>query len=143
MTTPTTATSDDSADLDLSSFKDELAKIRQETEEMQQRLQEQFQTALKDLELRLEQRTQSLVSTMGQTITQAVDHMNQQTARSKEQLASFLTSFQAQADRMTNQMDRMLTRTSDSFTTSPEGTPVRRNPNSHAPQCCPRHVGHV
>jgi hypothetical protein len=127
MTTPTTDTSDASADLDLSSFTDELAKVRQENADMQQRLQEQFQTALRDLEIRMEQRTQSLVSTMGDTITQAVEHMNQQTARSDERLATFLSSFQAQADRISDQMDRMMSRPSEPPTTSPPSTPLRRN----------------
>jgi hypothetical protein len=75
----------------------------------------------------MEQRTQSLVSTMGQTITQAVEHMNQQTARSDERLESFLTSFQAQADRMTAQMNRMISRNSDQQPISPTSTPVRHN----------------
>jgi HD-GYP domain-containing protein (c-di-GMP phosphodiesterase class II) len=139
-TTPTTDTSESSADLDLSSFTDELAKIRQENEDMQQRLQAQFQTAIRDLEIRMEQRTQSLVSTMGQTITQAVEHMNQQTARSDERLESFLTSFQAQADRMTAQMDRMMSRTSDHPPTSPNSTPLHRNRRRlESPLALPRH----
>jgi hypothetical protein len=140
MTTPTTDTSEASTDLDLSSFMDELAKIRQENEDMQQRLQTHFQTAIRDLEIRMEQRTQSMVSTMGQTITQAVEHMNQQTARSDERLASFLSSFQAQADRMTAQMDRMMSRPSETPNTSPNSTPLRRNRRrTDSPLALPRH----
>jgi hypothetical protein len=107
-TLTTTDTSETSSDNDLSSFTDEIAKIRRENEEMQRNLQAQFQSAIQELELCMEQRTQNIVSSMGQTIQQAVDHMNMQTARSDERLTSFLSSFQAQADQMTNQMDRML-----------------------------------
>jgi hypothetical protein len=120
-TSATTDTSYTSSDVDLSTFTDELAKIRKENEEMQKTLQAQLQSALQELELRMEQRTQSIVSTMGQTIQQAVEHMNLQTTRSDEKLSTFLQSFQAQADRMTAQMDRMLR-----DNTSPDGTPVRR-----------------
>jgi ElaB/YqjD/DUF883 family membrane-anchored ribosome-binding protein len=123
-TITTTGTSDSSTDVDLSTFTDELAKIRQESEDMQKKLQEQFQAALHDLEIRMEQRTQNLVSTMGQTLTQAIDHMNNQTAKSEERMSSFLTSFQAQADRMTAQMDRMMNPSASP--SSPDGTPIRR-----------------
>jgi hypothetical protein len=92
---------------------------------MQNTLQTQFQSAMQALEIRMEQRTQDFVSSMGQTINQAVDHMNTQTARSDERLGTFLGSFQPQADRMTAQIDRMTQGPDMATNTLPDGTPVR------------------
>jgi flagellar biosynthesis/type III secretory pathway chaperone len=132
-TTTTTDPNESWMDLDIDKLEQRqneltatLEKLRQKNETMQHTLQTQFQSAMQALELQMEQRTQSLVSSMGQTINQAVDHMNLQTARSDERLGTFLASFQAQADRMTAQIDRM-TKSSDMDTNaSPYGTPVRR-----------------
>jgi hypothetical protein len=136
-TVTTTDPNDSLTDLDINklerrqtettaTFTEELAKLRQENETMQQTLQTQFQSAMQALELRMEQRTQSLVSSMGHTISQAVEHMNTQTARSDECLGTFLASFQAQADRMSAQVDRMMNSPDVDTTTSHDGTPVRR-----------------
>jgi hypothetical protein len=117
----------------LSTFTDELAKIRQENKDMQRQLQAQFHSAMQELELRMEQRTQTLVASMGQTLTQAVDHMTAQTARNDERLNSFLASFQSQADRMTAQMDRMFQARDQDTATSPDDTPRRRTKARHLP----------
>jgi hypothetical protein len=132
-TTTTADPTDSLMDLDIGKLEQRqnklmatLEKLRQENETMQHTLQTQFQSAMQALEFRMEQRTQSLVSFMGQTINQAVDHMNSQTARSDERLGTFLASFQAQADRMTAQIDRM-TQSPDMATNAlPDGTPVHR-----------------
>jgi flagellar biosynthesis/type III secretory pathway chaperone len=99
-----------------------LEKLRQDNETMQKSLQAQFESAMQALELRIEQRTQQIVSTMGQTINQAVEHMNAQSARSDERINKVLQSFQNQADRFTAQMDRMVSSPMD----AQSNTPVRR-----------------
>jgi hypothetical protein len=80
------------------------------------------------LEIRMEQRTQSLVASMGETLTQAVEHMNIQTAKNDTRLNEFLGAFQAQADRLTAQVDRMIKTSGRSRdeNNSPNQTPVRR-----------------
>jgi hypothetical protein len=84
--------------------------IRQETAQMQRTLQDHFQesiAAMSTLELRLEQRIQSAITSLSVSVHTAVESMHAQSTRYDARLSQFLTSFQDQADRMTTQMDRM------------------------------------
>jgi hypothetical protein len=105
-------------------FTAEIEKLQQENETMQKTLQAQFESAMQALELRIEHRTQQIVSSMGHTINQAIEHMNAQSERSDERINAVLQSFQNQADRFTAQMDHMISSPDDSQ--SPTHTPVRR-----------------
>jgi hypothetical protein len=109
-------------------FARELETLRKENEAMQKEIKEQFKNAMQALEIRMEQRTQSLVASMGETLTQAVEHMNIQTAKNDTRLNEFLGAFQAQADRLTAQVDRMIKTSGRSRdeNNSPNQTPVRR-----------------
>jgi hypothetical protein len=124
-TTTTSGTSDSSSsDIDLSTFTDELAKLRQESDAMQRKLQEQFKEALRDVEICMEQCTQSLVASMGQTLNQAVEHMTLQASKNNERMVTFLKSFQKQADRLTSQVERIVANPTN--VQSPDSTPLRR-----------------
>jgi hypothetical protein len=88
----------------------QIALIRQETADMQRTMQEKFQdslTAMSNLELRLEQRVQTAISSLHLSINTAVESMHTQSERYDDRLSQFLASFQNQADRMTTQVDRM------------------------------------
>jgi hypothetical protein len=107
--------------------------IRQETATMQRTMQEKFQeslTAMSNLELRLEHRVQTAISSLSLTVNTAVDTMHAHSARYDARLSQFLASFQTQADRMTTQVDRMFqtqppdpTTTADNMRTTPPRSP--------------------
>jgi hypothetical protein len=71
---------------------------------MQNTLQAQFESAMQALEICIEHWTQQIVSSMGQTINQAIEHMNAQSACSNERIDDVLQSFQNQADHFTAQI---------------------------------------
>jgi hypothetical protein len=101
-----------------------IKKLRQEIETMQKTPQAQFKSALQALELRIEHWTQQIVSSMGQTINQAIDHRNAQSAHSDdERINNVLQSFQNQADCFTSQM---VSPPDDAQSNSPNPSPVRR-----------------
>jgi hypothetical protein len=86
----------------------ELEKLRQETKMMQKTLKAKFESATQALETHIEHWTQQIVSSMGQTINQAIEYMNAQSARSNKPINNVLQSFQNQADHFTALMDCMV-----------------------------------
>jgi hemerythrin-like domain-containing protein len=103
----------------------EIEKLWQENETMQKTLQAQFESAMQALELHIEHWTQQIVSSMGQTINQAIEHMNAQSACSNERTNDVLQSFQNQADCFTAQMDYMVLSPEDAQSNSSNCTPVQ------------------
>ena len=69
----------------------EIAAMREETSRMQTTLQEQFTTAMQQLEIRLETNTQRMFNDLGRSLTQAVENMNAQAARGDALLQNFKT----------------------------------------------------
>jgi flagellar biosynthesis/type III secretory pathway chaperone len=107
-------------------FTAKIEKLRQENETTQKTLQAQFESAMQALELRIKHQTQQIVSSVGLTINQAIEHMNAQNARSNECINAVLhQSLQNQADRFTAQMDRMISSPDDSQSNFLTHTPVR------------------
>jgi flagellar biosynthesis/type III secretory pathway chaperone len=107
-------------------FTAKIEKLQQENKTMQKTLQAQFESAMQALELCIEHWTQQIVSSMGHTINQAIEHMNAQSECSDEHINAVLQSFQNQADRFTAQMDCMISSPDDSQSNSPTHTPVCR-----------------
>jgi hypothetical protein len=116
----------------------QIALIRQETADLQRTMQEKFQdslNAMSNLELRLEQRVQTAISSLHLSINTAVESMHAQSARYDDRLSQFLASFQNQADRMTTQVDRifetqppdMPTHAADTMLTTPPRSPDHPN----------------
>jgi hypothetical protein len=95
----------------------EMEEMRTATAAMQRTLQEQFTTAMYALEVQIEKNTQTMIESLGNTLNRAVEMMNAQAENGRE----FLKAFQAQADRMQKQADRLI-----HGNTSPTGTPVRK-----------------
>jgi hypothetical protein len=109
--------------------------IRQETADLQRTMQDKFQdslNAMSNLELRLEQRVQTAISSLSLSINAAVDSMHAQSARYDDRLSQFLASFQNQADRMTTQVDRM-------FHTQPPDLPPHADHRLTTPPSSPDH----
>jgi hypothetical protein len=113
----------------------QIQTLREESATMQRTMQEKFQeslTAMNNLEIRLEQRVQMAITSLSHTVQTAVDTMNAHSARSEDRLAQFLRSFQDQADRMAQQVDRMFQTQpgnqhpmDELMSTTPYGTPER------------------
>jgi hypothetical protein len=76
----------------------EIAAMREETRWMQLTLQEQFTTAMQNLELRIETNTQKMFSDLGRALTKAVENMNAQAARGD----ALLQNFKAEAMQLNN-----------------------------------------
>ena len=98
-------------------------------------MQEKFQdslNAMSNLELRLEQRVQTAISSLHLSINTAVESMHAQSAHYDDRLSQFLASFQNQADRMTTQVDRM-------FQTQPPDLPPHADNMLTTPPSSPDH----
>jgi hypothetical protein len=67
----------------------EIATLREETKRMQTMLQEQFTSAMHQLEIRMETNTQTMLGELGQALNQAVNNMNAQAARADTMLQTF------------------------------------------------------
>jgi phosphopantothenoylcysteine synthetase/decarboxylase len=80
--------------------------MRTANEAMQRTLQEQFNTALMALEVRMESTTQKMIESLGASLTRAVATMTTQAESGRE----FLMAFKAQADRMQMHADRLINR---------------------------------
>jgi hypothetical protein len=67
----------------------EIATLREETQRMQTTLQEQFTTAMNNLELRIETSNQKMFQDLGHSLSKAVETMNAQAARADTLLQNF------------------------------------------------------
>jgi hypothetical protein len=103
-----------------------LKKLHQENEMMQKTLQAQFKSAMQALEICIEHWTQQIISSMRQTINQAIEHMNAQSARSNECSNGILKILSNQLDHFTAQMDCMVSLHADAQSNAPNCTPVQR-----------------
>jgi hypothetical protein len=96
-------------------LRQEIADMRTANEAMQRTLQEQFNTALMALEVRMESTTQKMIESLGASLTRAVATMTTQAESGRK----FLMAFKAQADRMQMHADRLVNRNHHSTHNTP------------------------
>jgi hypothetical protein len=104
-------------------LRQEIVEMRTANDTMQRTLQEQFNTAMMALEVRMETNTQKMIDSLGASLTRAVATMNAQAESGRE----FLTAFKEQADRMQMQADRLVHRNHRRT----HDTPPRKKPGIH------------